>query len=482
MNLDWHYKLRGNENGTIEATASRSEGRDGCTPYDPDEENTGEAGHPAHASTCTGWVPVGTSTEKFTGHLNGAGNRIINLYAKASGRSGLFAYTNGATIQNLGLSAVKIRGGDYVGALAGDMMGGRVANSYATGDVEGGSSSDIGGLVGNNSGSISNSYATASATGGSSSRVGGLVGDNSGSISNSYATASATGGDASRVGGLVGNNSGRISNSYATASATGRDLAPYVGGLVGINSGRISNSYATGDVEGGSFSYIGGLGGGMGDNSGRISNSYATGDVEGGSSSKVGGLLGDHGGTISNSYATGSVSGGDAGGLVGESLRGSSISGKNYFVSSVDSNGGMDGIGSGNSCPSDKCIQATDPAGDATRITWLQDTFDERTVNTARPAGLGWSEMNWEGFVGAGVGYPKLLYAQVEGYCSASPTTLTTPELCLAAGSCRAGGHADRTTCEGADETWMPTNTWLAGGDECGGSTGVVCGARIAGQ
>ena len=119
MNLDWHYKLRGNENGTIDATASRSEGTDGCTPYDPDEENTGEAGHPAHASTCTGWVPVGTTvgtsaTNAFTGSLEGAGYTINNLYINIRTtitRGGLFGQTSSTSvIQNVGMTDAYIKG------------------------------------------------------------------------------------------------------------------------------------------------------------------------------------------------------------------------------------------------------------------------------------------------------------------------------------------------------------------------------------
>ena len=233
MNLGWHYELRGDENDTIDAMASRSEGTDGCTPYNPTTESG--AGHPAHASTCTGWVPVGrTSRAKFTGHLNGAGNRITNLYAKASDRSGLFGYTNGATIQNLGLSAVNIRGANHAGALVGDMQVGSVANSYASGSVTASASrARVGGLVGTNErGSISNSYATGSVmltTSASNSVIGGLVGNNAGSISNSYATASVTAGAGATAGGLVGENKSSIftgaftptiSNSYATGRVT----------------------------------------------------------------------------------------------------------------------------------------------------------------------------------------------------------------------------------------------------------------------
>ena len=108
--------------------------------------------------------------------------------------------------------------------------------------------------------------------------------------------------------------------------------------------------------------------------------------------------------------------------------------------------------------------------------------MDESAADTADPPGLGWSEMNWENFVGAGVGYPKLLYAQVEGFCSDGSDK--NESACEASGSCSvgAGTHTTAMACTGASGDWTP-NTWLAEeGDECGGSTGVVCGARIPGQ
>ena len=79
------------------------------------------------------------------------------------------------------------------------------------------STSFIGGLVGRNDGRLSNGYATGPVRGtgsGSTSNIGGLVGLNftGGSLSNSYASGSVTGVSAADVGGLVGNNSGSITD------------------------------------------------------------------------------------------------------------------------------------------------------------------------------------------------------------------------------------------------------------------------------
>ena len=474
--LTKHYKL-GKDIDAREsrrAAPSRS-GAETCTPYNGMSEEDDDPGDAGNGATCTGWTPVGTNTNPFTGSLQGAGYEIQNLYINiktATAPVALFARTGGASlIQNVGLTDADIR-------------------------VEPTAFFVVGGLVGHNQGSISNSYTTGSIAGdGNLADIGGLVGYNAGDISNSYTTSSIAGGGLnSRVGGLVGHSQGSISNSYATGSitATGGGLNSYVGGLVGHNNGSISNSYATGTVKGGSRSNVGGLVGhnDRGSNV-NISNSYASGSVTGGSRSNVGGLVGNNGGSISNSYATGTVKGGsrsNVGGLVG--WNNGSITGTNYFVADASGTDGVqDGVHTGScgasaSVSASVCIRAGDTTTtmDEERKTWLKVTLDESTPNDARPAGLGWSDTNWGDFVGMGVGYPKLKYAQVAAFCSASPTTLTTPELCLAAGSCSGGTGSDRDACVEDDGMWTPTNAWLAGDDECGGTTGVVCGNVIPGQ
>ena len=466
--LGKHYKL----GKDIDASRSRSAdpkrgGGTGCTAYDS-AAAAGTDGHPDDPDTCTGWVPVGTTANPFTGSLQGAGYEIQNLYINLSStstiqRAGLFGETGSASvIQGIGITAAYIKS-DRV-------------------------PSNTGGLVARNTGSISNSYVTGSVT--SSiffSFIGGLVGSNSGSISNSYATASVTAtasSNRSSIGGLVGYNDGggRISNSYATGSVTGY----FAGGLLGQNSGSssISNSYATGNVTGNSNSaYAGGLTGWNTSSSSIISNSYATGIVRAPGGANTGGLVGRDQGSLSNSYATGSVPSGFAtGGLVGNNTTRGSYSGKNYFVANA---GGADGIGGRGSCA--VCSRAGEEGQtDEERRTWLKVTLDERTPNDADPPGLGWSPMNWDNFTGTeGDGYPLLLYAEVAGYCNDGSDKNESD--CKASGSC-SGTSSDSSytreetcTADGVDGTWT-FNAWLAGGDECGGTTGVVCGARIGGQ
>ena len=273
----------------------------------------------------SGFVPIGNSTNSFTGTFDGLGRTITGLTINRPSTNdiGLFGLTgNGSFISNVCIVGGSVTGQYLVGDLVGNSFGGgTIANSYATGSVVGILS--VGGLVGDNYATIINSYATGSVTlnGDFGSDVGGLVGYNRGTITNSYATGSVTfnGIDNFQFGGLVGNNYyGTITNSYATGSVTGGDEC---GGLVGYNYGTITNSYATGNVIG-SGNYVGGLVGYNYNNFpgysyGSITNSYAMGSVTGGD--ECGGLVGCNYGTITNSYATGNVigSGNYVGGLVG---------------------------------------------------------------------------------------------------------------------------------------------------------------------
>jgi hypothetical protein len=240
--------------------------------------NAGAGFAPIGGATATTIAPPTAS--QFTGTLDGLNHTINNLSIKlpASNEVGLFGYTSpAAVITNVGLVGGSVSGVAMVGGLVGWNYG-KVSNSYNTGNVSG-SSSQIGGLLGNNSkNTVSNSYATGSVSG--SGYVGGLVGAQGGStISNSYATGNVSS-SPGRVGGLVGTQSGsNISNSYATGSVSG---GGYVGGLVGYNldSSSIHNSYATGNVTGGGE--VGGLVG-FNNPNGRgtplVENSYATGIV-----------------------------------------------------------------------------------------------------------------------------------------------------------------------------------------------------------
>ncbi|WP_164970313.1 two-partner secretion domain-containing protein [Halarcobacter ebronensis] len=190
-----------------------------------------------------GWNPLST----FTGTFDGKGHIIDSLYInRATANIGLFGYTNGATISNIGLTNVDITGGTYTGALVGYNDNSVINNSYSSGAVNS-SGHNVGGLVGINMGSnseINYSYSSANiiANGNSNDRIGGLVGWNymGASIKNSYAAGSVSG-DLG-TGGLLGSNESgsKVENSYSTGTVTGLNDK---GGLVGWSNATVSNSF-----------------------------------------------------------------------------------------------------------------------------------------------------------------------------------------------------------------------------------------------
>lgn len=195
---------------------------------------------------------IGTRrSTSFKGVFDGNGKRIWNFTYSSTNRDyvGLFGYVKGieAEIKNLELVDPNIDAGtkSYVGSLVGYNEG-MITNCYATGiSVSGGNR--IGGLIGyNRDGAVTNCCVRGGSVSGDRD-VGGLVGDNQVSIANCYSTCNVTG--STNIGGLVGNNLKIINNCYATGGTTGNDC---VGGLVGINTwpAKITHCYSTGAITG----------------------------------------------------------------------------------------------------------------------------------------------------------------------------------------------------------------------------------------
>ena len=90
----------------------------------------------------SGFSPIGNNSTKFTGSYDGDGYIINGLTIDRSSNNyiGLFGYTNGATIQDLGVTNVNIKGKRWVGGLVGRVMGNStISNCYSTGSVTGAS-------------------------------------------------------------------------------------------------------------------------------------------------------------------------------------------------------------------------------------------------------------------------------------------------------------------------------------------------------
>ena len=261
-----------------------------------------------------GFEPVGnfnlsdvSLSTPFTGTFHGGGYVIQNLSIKRSSQNfvGLFGYLGQESIvDSLGLTGADIRGGSYVGAIAG-ISNGSIENCYSIGSVTG-TSNYIGGIVGDNYtyGRIVSCYSGCSVKGTSS--VGGLVGYNIKNITKSHAAGAVTG-SGDNIGGLVGinNTGGTVSFSYATGSvnSSGDNSKDNFGGLAGRNAGHVLNCYASGNVNGGAWTTsVGGL---VGNNTNGTANyCYSIGKVSGWR--LLGGLveneIGAASGTVNYSY------------------------------------------------------------------------------------------------------------------------------------------------------------------------------------
>lgn len=172
-----------------------------------------------------GWEPIGyyampDPARSFTGYYNGQGYTIKNLYIDATETyAALFAYTENATIVNLGLVDVDVTGAiGMVAALVSEGSNITIEKCYSTGSITNTGDWTAGGLVASNGGTIKNSYSTASVTG--KEWTGGFVGNNSsGTIENCYSAGSVTSSGSEGVGGFIGNNSyydnvGTVVNSF----------------------------------------------------------------------------------------------------------------------------------------------------------------------------------------------------------------------------------------------------------------------------
>ena len=323
-------------------------------------------------STYENWSLIGTDGYKaFLGVFDGNNKKITGLTINAPLQyAGLFGYTAGATIKNLGVTEINMIttcGNDY--AFAGGIIGCAwartdISNCYTSGSIN--SSADThfslntGGVVGRNyEGAVSNCYSSAIITTSSTNTttVGGIVGHNMYTfnfclVKDCYftGTINAFGEGNVEAGGIVGSSGSKDSvlNCYATGSINASQTSSSIssvcaGGVVGSNGGTVSKCWASGSVKassdrtaGGAMVRAGGVVGANGSNT--LSNCYATASVTAFANSPAtpeavaGGVAGSTGNTskISYCYATGAVSAtatttanvayANAGGIVGSKL------------------------------------------------------------------------------------------------------------------------------------------------------------------
>ncbi len=185
-----------------------------------------------------------------------------------------------------------------------------------------GSSSNVGGLIGDSYGSypltINHSFVNADLISATSSEVGGLVGNSNRSPlvimdSNAVVRQIVVTGTPGRIGGLVGSASTNslITNTYASSNLilSNSSVSPaYYGGLIGhIGGGLVTKSYADTNIDATIGAYSGSqIGGLIGYSAAQILNTYAhSGYIMATKSygSRIGGLVGHLDSTVTNSYA-----------------------------------------------------------------------------------------------------------------------------------------------------------------------------------
>jgi len=141
---------------------------------------------------------------------------ILNANITGGSHSGVLTGWDSGTVTNVDatgtFTANASNSNVSMGGLAG-FFSGTMSDSYAGVNVNS-NGEYVGGLIGFNSGTVSNSYSTGNVTGGTGSNfVGGLIGDlSSGSITDTYSSGVVSGG--SNVGGLLGGNTGTVTASY----------------------------------------------------------------------------------------------------------------------------------------------------------------------------------------------------------------------------------------------------------------------------
>jgi len=212
-----------------------------------------------------GWVPIGTSSNGFSGYYDGKGFEITGLFINRSGTDdvGLFGYGTQDTLVNMVLIDVDVTGQDKTGALIGRNTNTvKIPNSYATGKVTGATS--VGGLVGqiDTGALIDSSFSSTSVTG--TTNTGGVIGFSTNGVTatHNYSVGAVLG--SSNVGGFVGSATGSntYTNSYWNTETSGQASSALGTGLSTAQMKAQSNfsgwdfTNTWGIIEGFSFPYL----------------------------------------------------------------------------------------------------------------------------------------------------------------------------------------------------------------------------------
>ena len=233
-------------------------------------------------STEDSFTPIGGLNKSFNGTFDGQGYTIsgIRIYQPEATRLGLFGYLSGATVKDVNLSDIRIRGNTIIGGIAGWVLnGGSISGCHATNAFIAGLAT-TGGIVGSTYGNISDCHVSATVTihiagtgNFGTNSFGGIVGslskDASADTGISGCTSSATltvadgVNDYGRCGGIVGESSvtddrGKISFENCIAVGVTVPASGSSGPVVGyIQNTAFTNTYYLNCTIGGTVNFTG---------------------------------------------------------------------------------------------------------------------------------------------------------------------------------------------------------------------------------
>ena len=190
----------------------------------------------APESGSSNWTPIGDSSNRYTGTLDGGGHTLTGMTIDVNyGNVGLIGYLGiGGTVKNLALNNANVNGVYGISGIAGYNYGTITACSTSGELTATGTNCTTGGIASVNYGTITACWSTATAAG---TYPGGIAGVNYGTITACWSTATATG---TYPGGIAGYyNKGTVTACYTT-QATRNGGGTQVADITALN-GKVSD-------------------------------------------------------------------------------------------------------------------------------------------------------------------------------------------------------------------------------------------------
>ncbi len=196
------------------------------------------------------WTPIGNSTNTYKGTFVGNNRSIsgLNIDSTSDNYQGFFGYVEGATISGICIVDGSVEGYDYVGGVVGYATASSISGCYNKANIEG--SSEVGGVVGSayNSSTVSGCYNDGGdVSGGSSGYIGGVVGRiKDSTVSGCYNNGGGVSGDSdSYIGGVVGSvsDNSTLTSCYSYGAVSCSSSTTKIGGVAGLNSSTITYCY-----------------------------------------------------------------------------------------------------------------------------------------------------------------------------------------------------------------------------------------------